>query len=294
MSSPADTCRGRFAPTPSGPLHFGSIIAALGSYLQTRSQHGLWFVRIEDIDVPRVDPDATSSILGCLEDFGLVWDGEVMYQQQRQSRYDEVIDWLRSNDLAYPCACSRKSLPPGPYPGNCRDGLPQGKHGRSLRLRTKDLVINFDDQIQGRQSNNVHADTGDFVIHRGDDITAYHLCVVVDDHDMGITEIVRGMDLLPCTPAQIYLQRTLDYSQPVYCHLPVAINNQGTKLSKQTMAPAVNPERGSEVLLNALRFLGQSPDPALSDANVHDILDWAVQHWCVGNVPDQTEIQVDV
>ncbi len=283
--------RGRFAPTPSGPLHFGSIIAALGSFLEARRQQGEWLLRIEDIDQPRVNPRATDDILHCLDALALEWDGEVVYQSQRQDRYDEVIAQLVRDDLVFPCACSRKQLPPGPYPGTCRDGLPAGTSGRTLRLKTRAGIISFHDRLQGKYRQDLQSSVGDFIIHRGDDITSSHLCVVVDDHDSGITAIVRGMDLIDSTPRQLYLQESLALAHPQYLHLPVAVNPQGSKLSKQTHAGAIDPARGPEVLLQALRFLGQSPESRLRKASPREIIDWACAHWDIDRIPRATEIQ---
>lgn len=285
--------RGRFAPTPSGPLHFGSIIAAVGSYLQARHNQGEWHVRIEDIDQPRTDPDATCSILMCLEKFGLHWDGDILYQSQRQDRYNEIIRQLEKAELVFPCACTRKQLPAGPYPGNCRKGLPAGKTGRSLRMKSSDRIVSFTDAVQGGYQQNIKTEVGDFVIHRGDDIASYHLCVVADDHDTGITEIVRGLDLIDSTPRQIYLQQALGYNQPGYCHMPIAVNSDGNKLSKQTMAEPVEPENAEEILLAALKFLGQEPENALAGSPVDEILSWGVSHWQLSKIPKESKIAVD-
>ncbi|HSR61918.1 MAG TPA: tRNA glutamyl-Q(34) synthetase GluQRS [Gammaproteobacteria bacterium] len=276
---------GRFAPSPSGPLHFGSVIAALGSFLQARSRGGQWLVRMEDIDIPRVQPGAADDILRTLEKLHLFWDGEVFYQSRGNAAYREAEALLESRQLLYPCACTRRDIQGQRYSGHCRNGLPPGKAGRSVRIKTTSEPVSFADRVQGVQWQNLQNETGDFIIRRADNITAYHLAVVVDDAWQGVTEIVRGNDLMDSTPRQIYLQELLGYPTPDYCHLPVAVNPDGRKISKQNHAPGVRTHSPSRVLHNALQFLGQGPDPALRDASIETVIDWGIKNWDLEKVP---------
>jgi len=256
--------RGRFAPTPSGPLHFGSIISALGSYLQAKSQSGKWLVRIEDIDKPRNQPGATENILHTLEALGLLWDEEVLIQSQRVSLYRDFLEQLNERGLVYPCICTRSQTKGIPYPGTCRSGINIKKKTRSLRLKTNVDITGFIDQVQGDFHQLLENDVGDFVLRRADGIIAYHLAVVVDDQLQGITGIVRGSDLLDSTPRQIYLQKLLGYTTPAYCHLPIATYNNGKKISKQNHAPGIDHTNATSVLFKALEFLGQQPAPPIN------------------------------
>lgn len=242
---------GRFAPSPTGPLHFGSLVAALASYLDARCHEGgRWLVRIEDVDEPRTVPGAADSILRCLEAYGMEWDGPVVYQSRRKDLYRAALAALGSH--AFPCGCSRV---PGIYPGTCRNGLPPGKAARAWRLRVDDAVISFVDRVRGPQTDVLAETTGDFVLLRADGYFAYQLAVVVDDADQGVTDVVRGEDLLDSTGRQILLQRLLGYPTPRYAHIPVVRDASGEKLSKQTLAPPVD-ERGDEATLReALAFL---------------------------------------
>ncbi len=267
--------RGRFAPSPSGPLHFGSLVTALGSFLDAKSKGGEWLVRMEDLDTARNQPGADSSILRCLEGFGLEWDGPVIRQSLRHTRYQAALDRLLREGLAYPCGCSRRET--SHYPGTCREGLPPGKAARSFRYKTDASEIIFNDRLYGLIRQRPDQQTGDFVICRADGPIAYQLAVVVDDAEQGISDIVRGADLLDSTPRQIALQRALDYPTPRYFHLPLVRNAQGAKLSKQTRASAVTPD--TETLRTALRFLGQ-PDPLRETGeDIHNIIKYAVQHY---------------
>ena len=245
------TYLGRFAPSPTGPLHFGSLVAALASYLDARYHDGgRWLVRIEDVDEPRTVPGAADSILRCLEAYGMEWDGPVVYQSRRKDLYRAALEALGSH--AFPCGCSRV---PGIYPGTCRNGLPAGKTARAWRLRVDDNVISFVDRLRGPQTDVLAETTGDFVLLRADGYFAYQLAVVVDDADQGVTDVVRGEDLLDSTGRQILLQRLLGYPTPRYAHIPVVRDASGEKLSKQTLAPPVD-ERGDEATLRAaLAFL---------------------------------------
>jgi glutamyl-Q tRNA(Asp) synthetase len=284
---------GRFAPTPSGPLHFGSIIAALGSYLQARQQQGEWLVRIEDIDQPRTIPGADKIILDQLECLGLLWDGEIVYQTRRIPLYQSALERLEALDLAFTCACTRKETANKPYPGTCRNGVTQGLIGRSIRIKTDDQEIGINDLLQGYYSQWLESDIGDFIIKRTDGLFAYHLAVIVDDAEQNINEIVRGADLLDSTPRQIYLQKLLGFSVPAYLHLPVAINNDGSKVSKQTNADAIDINNPCNVLFQALEFLGQAPPADIIDSDVESILDWSIQNWDVNSLPKQKEIKIN-
>ncbi len=275
---------GRFAPSPTGPLHFGSLLAAVASYLQAKSQSGLWLLRVEDIDPPRQQDGASEQILAALERYGFEWDGPVSYQSANVEKHLQVISELRQAGLAYPCSCSRRDLADvehGPlgaiYPGTCRDGCTGDDF--AVRVRTDDATVQFDDVLQGPQQQRLESESGDFVILRRDGLIAYHLAVVVDDFDQGITEIVRGIDLLDSTPRQIHLQRLLDYRTPAYLHIPVAENDQGQKLSKLTGAPGLPPGNINQILIAALDALGQQPPRELEQSPPDDIWSWSIKHW---------------
>ncbi|MDR0777292.1 MAG: tRNA glutamyl-Q(34) synthetase GluQRS [Azonexus sp.] len=292
--------RGRFAPSPTGPLHFGSLVAAVGSYLDARCQGGEWLLRMEDVDTPRNVPGAADDILRTLEAFGFEWDGPVLWQSQRLDAYAAALEHLRQAGLAYPCVCSRKEITDsamrpavdgGPaYPGICRAGLPSGRAARAWRLRVTDEETAFVDRLQGRQAQCLESDVGDFVLRRADGLFAYQLAVVVDDTWQGVTDIVRGADLLASTPRQIWLQRCLGYPQLRYAHLPVAANAAGEKLSKQTRAPALDSNRAAAELLRALRFLGQPAPAELASSRPAEVWTWARQHWDFAALPRQGSI----
>jgi glutamyl-Q tRNA(Asp) synthetase len=286
--------RGRFAPAPSGPLHFGSIVTALGSYLQAKHRSGKWLLRIEDTDKPRNRPGAAENILHTLEALGLCWDEEVLVQSRRIPVYREILEQLIARDLVYPCICTRSRTKGMPYPGTCRTGTNSKRKNRSLRLRTDSAIMGFADQIQGEFRQQLENEVGDFVLRRADGIIAYHLAAVVDDQFQEISEIVRGADLLDSTPRQIYLQKLLGYMTPAYCHLPVATNSKGMKISKQNHAPGIDHRNGPEVLFKALVFLGQQPVPELLAASVEEIIQWGIQHWTLSAVPRQHSIQAIV
>ncbi len=283
--------RGRFAPSPTGPLHFGSLVAAVGSYLQARSLGGDWLVRMEDLDTPRNAPGAADSILKVLERFGLHWDETVVYQSDRLDVFADALDQLRRITLAYDCGCSRQDLEDGVYPGTCRNGVPEGRKARSVRVLTDDRPVSLDDQVQGKFAQNLEATFGDFVVLRADGIFAYHLAVTVDDALQRISEIVRGADLLDSTPRQIHLQRCLGLTTPAYAHLPVAVNAKGQKLSKQTFARPVSDRDPGELLFEVVEFLGQDPAPDLRDAAANEILAWGVKNWRLDAVPRQAKIR---
>jgi glutamyl-Q tRNA(Asp) synthetase len=284
---------GRFAPSPTGPLHFGSLVAAVGSFLQARAHGGRWLVRMEDLDPPREVAGAADDILRTLERFGLAWDGEVMYQSRRAAAYREAIEQLRRRGVLYACGCSRREIADssiagidGPvYPGTCRHGLPAGRLERALRVRTDGARIAFDDRWQGRQVCELEGLIGDFVIRRADGFVAYQLAAAVDDAAQGITEVVRGADLLFSTPRQLHLQQLLGFPAPAYAHLPVAVNGRGEKLSKQTGALSVAREAPAPLLQRVLSFLGQDAPADLAQCSPDDIWRFAVSRWCPERVP---------
>jgi glutamyl-Q tRNA(Asp) synthetase len=285
------TYRGRFAPSPTGPLHFGSLIAAVGSYLEAKTTGGEWLLRIEDVDAPRCRREWADDIMRTLAAFGFEWDGRVIYQSGRGELYREALHQLAERDLVYPCACSRKEIADsslrgieGPvYPGTCRDGIPAGRAARAFRLRTRDAVVTFRDAIQGVVTQDVGNAVGDFVVQRADGLVAYQLAVVVDDAAQGVTHVVRGADLLHSTARQIHLQRLLGFSTPQYAHLPVAVNEAGEKLSKQTRAQPVDRRNPLPALAAALAFLGHPP-PAEADS-MSSLWRWGLVNWQVARVP---------
>jgi glutamyl-Q tRNA(Asp) synthetase len=304
--------RGRFAPSPTGPLHFGSLITAVGSFLQARSQGGEWLVRMEDIDPPREQAGAADAILHALEAYHLHWDGSVLYQSERGEAYAAALDQLQEQGDSFPCACTRSSIAAARakihhntasndddadndsttiiYPGTCRTGLPPGTTARAIRVRVPTHTDTFTDALQGQIETPLQTAVGDFVVKRADGFFAYHLAVVVDDAEQNISEIVRGTDLLSSTPPQRYLQTRLSYPHPAYCHLPIATNAQGQKLSKQTFATAIDILNPGPTLIKALAFLGQQPDASLTDASPENILDWAITHWDFQKLPQRTAI----
>ena len=294
--------RGRFAPSPTGPLHFGSLIAAVGSYLDARTQGGEWLVRMEDVDTPRNVAGAADGILNTLEAFGFEWDVPVLYQSSRFDAYAAALEELQRAGLAYGCACSRKEIADSAtrpavdgglaYPGTCRDGLPAGRVARAWRLRVNDDEIAFVDRLQGRVAQYLESDVGDFVLRRADGLFAYQLAVTVDDDFQQISQVVRGADLLASTPRQIWLQRCLGFATPSYAHLPVAANAAGEKLSKQTLARPLASEIAAAELVRALGFLGQAAPAELARATVAEVWAWALESWSFEAVPRQPAIIV--
>jgi glutamyl-Q tRNA(Asp) synthetase len=274
---------GRFAPSPTGDLHFGSIVAAVASYLQARSRGGRWLIRIEDIDPPREVAGSATAILRDLEAFGMAADEPVLYQSTRFEAYREASKTLIADGHAFWCGCSRSELPPGGiYPGTCRDGLPADKQPRSLRLRVTADPVRFVDAVQGAFEVDLAATAGDFVIRRADSLPAYQLAVVVDDAWQGVTEVVRGADLLDSTARQVYLQRCLGLPTPDYVHVPLVTGADGRKLSKRDASDPVSSRTPEGLLEAALRFLGQ---PCPRGLSLTDLWAWAESHWAVSKIP---------
>jgi glutamyl-Q tRNA(Asp) synthetase len=282
---------GRFAPSPTGDLHFGSLVAALASYLQAKSSGGQWLIRVEDVDPPREIPGSADRILNDLERFEMRSDQPVLFQSQRSRAYSLAITSLLDRGQAYWCGCSRSELPEsGIYPGTCRNGLPKGKTPRSIRLRVTDEVVEFTDLVQGHIEENLQELVGDFVIRRADGLAAYQLAVVVDDAFQGVTEVVRGADLLSSTTRQIHLQRCLNLTTPVYAHHPVAVGNNNSKLSKQLGSDPISSLPRSQVLEMALRFLGQR---CPGDLNHERLWAWAIDNWRLSRIPRSVNVVLD-
>ncbi len=286
---------GRFAPSPTGPLHFGSLLAAVASYLEARRNNGRWLVRMEDIDPPREQPGAGDMIVAALERYGFEWDGPVLYQSRSDLQHRQMLQKLLDYGLAYECGCSRRDLadaPRGPlgtiYPGNCRDGTMGNE--TAVRVRTSDEPIVFEDGLQGPQSQRLESESGDFVILRRDGLIAYHLAVAVDDELQGVTEIVRGIDLMDSTPRQIWIQRCLGLHTPDYQHIPIAVNTDGSKLSKLTGAQGIPMQAVETELLAALDALGQCPPADIGGASLAEIWTWAFAHWRIDVLHGQTAV----
>jgi len=291
VSSP--TYIGRFAPSPTGPLHVGSLVAALASWLDARAAGGRWLVRMEDLDRPRCEPGADDTILRQLEAYGLPWDGTVLYQSRRDDAYAAALAALRSQGAVFACTCTRSQLAQAPrnaegeivYPGTCRLHPFPNLAPHAWRVRTVDASPHFVDRVHGALRQDLADEVGDFVVKRADGLFAYQLAVVVDDAFQGVTHVVRGADLLWNTPRQIYLQGLLGLPTPAYAHVPLVTNAAGQKLSKQTLAPAL-PERGRRmVLAQALAALGHPPPAELVGAGPGELLGWAVGEWRIKNVP---------
>jgi glutamyl-Q tRNA(Asp) synthetase len=267
------------------------LLAAVGSFLQARHAGGEWLVRIEDLDPPREVPGASDAILRALEAHGLYWDDAVVYQSQRGAIYEHALELLRRHRVTYMCGCSRKDIAKvidagaRIYPGTCRNGLPPGKRPRATRVLVQEQDIAFEDRLQGRVVQNLSLQVGDFVVRRADQLFAYHLAVVVDDAEQGVTEVVRGSDLLLSTPRQIYLQSLLKLSMPDYVHLPVIVNRQGQKLSKQTHAQSIDIDNPVPRLFRVLQMLGQEPVAELIEADLEAFWGWAIRNWRLERVP---------
>ncbi|QEY23749.1 tRNA glutamyl-Q(34) synthetase GluQRS [Neisseria animalis] len=296
MSPTSPPYTGRFAPSPTGLLHIGSLLTALASYADARANGGRWLVRMEDLDPPREMAGAADEILRTLEAFGFEWDGETVYQSRRDEVYRAALGRLQNAGLAYPCYCSRKDWQAAAvsgadgfvYNGRCR--LPSQRpsdNGKApaWRLRVADEIVGFTDGIVGGYAQNLERDIGDFVLLRADGFWAYQLAVVADDADQGVTHIVRGQDLLVSTPRQIYLQRCLGVPTPQYAHLPLLTNRLGQKWSKQTLAPALDLSRREALLREVSAYLNLPAAPEVSHPRA--LLDWAVAHWRLAAVPKQ-------
>lgn len=291
---------GRFAPSPTGPLHFGTLLAALGSYLLAKRSGGNWLLRIEDLDPPRVIPGAAETMIRLLETLGFEWDGAIVYQGQRFERYRQVLQQLRAQGRVFDCNCSRREIlasaphpgEDGPiYPGTCRNGIRGNRSECAVRLRVNNETVSFYDGVLGGQQQNLETDVGDFVLHRVDGLFAYQLAVVVDDIDAGVTQVVRGADLLSSTPRQIYLYRCLGAAVPEYFHLPLAIGKDGKKLSKRHGDfGLVTAENGANMLWQALEFLGQSPAKDLLSLSSRELLCWGLQNFNPASIPSEDRI----
>jgi glutamyl-Q tRNA(Asp) synthetase len=276
------------------------MVAAIGSYLDARSQGGNWALRIDDLDPPRIAPGSVDSIFRCLEKFGMAWDGDVVFQSAREDAYRAAIDQLRTGGLLYACACSRKEIggiaPEGAdglvYPGTCRNGSPPGREARAWRARTTSGAIEFVDLLQGRVSQDLEHEIGDFVLLRADGVYAYHLACAVDDAAQGVTHVVRGADLLASTPRQIYLQRLLGLPTPAYLHLPIALNAAGEKLSKQTLAHAVDTDQAAAVLADVLTFLKHTPPGEVRSEGLAALWRWALENWDLDRLPASASVPV--
>lgn len=293
---------GRFAPSPTGDLHMGSLMAAVASYLSVKSRGGKWLLRIEDLDPPREIPGAAERIVADVARFGFEWDGPIVWQSQRHARYAEVLAYLQEQGRVYPCACSRSEVAAGGlrgvdgpiYPGYCRGGVQKKVDRTAWRLRVGNEEISFKDGIQGPLAQHLGDELGDFVLRRADGCWAYQLAVVVDDADFGITQVLRGADLLDSTPRQIYLQRQLGFAVPEYIHIPVIANLAGEKLSKQTLAPALRQGNEVEQLLGALSLLWQNPPPALRFATLFEVWAWALASWDLTRFPACRSVKVEI
>jgi glutamyl-Q tRNA(Asp) synthetase len=289
---------GRYAPSPTGPLHFGSLVAAVASYLDARSHDGRWLLRMEDLDKPREMAGAADAILHMLDAYGFEWDGSILYQSDRHERYQSVLDRLIAADWIYPCNCSRREVAEiahagieGPvYPGLCRQGLSRQRSARAWRIKTDAAHLIFKDQIQGMFDHHMQRDVGDFILKRADGQFAYQLAVVVDDADQGITHVVRGADLLNSTSRQILLQYSLHLASPKYAHIPVVAGKDGQKLSKQTGAAAISEVNAGIRLVQAMRFLGMMPPKDLEKGSLAAIWQWAKLHWHLESVPHQLAV----
>jgi glutamyl-Q tRNA(Asp) synthetase len=297
----AMTYKGRFAPSPTGPLHFGSLLAAVASYLQTVTQGGHWYVRIEDLDPPREIPGSANDIIKTLDDFGFEWNGEIIFQSERSELYEYYLQQLLGLNMAYPCACSRSDIAQANsrdatnlvYRGTCRQGIAPGKKARSIRVLTDNTLTSFTDRLQGNYHQTLESDVGDFIIRRADGLHSYQLAVVIDDKEQEITDIVRGCDLLDSTPRQIYLQKLLGIDTPDYMHIPVAVNREGQKLSKQTHAKPVSAKNASNELYQALNILGQNPPAEIQGADTATIWEWAKINWDPAKISKVQKIVFD-
>ena len=286
----------RFAPSPTGPLHFGSLVAAMASYLDAKSNQGIWIVRMEDLDTPRCSHDAAYDILRTLEAFGLNWDEEILYQSRRTSAYQDALQQLQNGSVIYPCCRTRKEISDSVvrgiegiiYPGTCRNGIPESRQARTWRVHTDSQHfpspplyshVEFEDMLQGPLKQHLENEIGDFIVKRADGLFSYQLAVVVDDAFQNITHVVRGSDLITSTPRQIHLQHLLNLPTPTYMHLPIAVNAQSEKLSKQTLAPSIGVDEAVTKIQAALTFLRQQPPDILRQGSIEEIINWAILNW---------------
>lgn len=278
---------GRFAPSPSGPLHFGSLVAAIASFLDAKAHRGTWLVRMEDLDPAREPPGAADTILEQLADYGMWSDQPVLYQSQRLDAYRQALGTLEEAGLCYPCDCSRQQVRAmgSVYDGRCRNRRNPPVKASAIRLKVDEQTIQFNDLVQGPQTLNLATETGDFIIKRKDGLFAYQLAVVVDDHFQKVTHVIRGYDLLDSTHRQIYLQQQLGIPTPCYGHVPVVTNEQGQKLSKQHFAEPISSTERRSVLHAAINYLGLTPPRHHHQARIRDQLDWAIEHWDIQTVP---------
>jgi len=299
MTDTSPLYRGRFAPSPTGPLHKGSLIAAIASYLQARKNNGQWLVRMEDVDELRNVKGAADGILFSLEAFGFEWDENVLFQTARKEAYAEVLQNLKEQNLIYPCNCSRKSLKAKAengeikmgtlgliYPGTCADKnfVNLNPKDYAVRIKTPDQTLNFNDELLGQHSQNLKSELGDFIIRRRDGLFAYQLAVVVDDAFQNITHVVRGADLLDSTARQIFLQQCLNYPSLQYTHLPLILCDNGDKLSKQTGAQGIGDKADIPLLVDCLKFLGQLPPDELARDSLENVWQWALENWDMSKV----------
>lgn len=285
---------GRFAPSPTGPLHFGSLVAAVASYCDAKSQNGKWLLRIEDVDSTRTVVGAAQQILKILAAYGFEWDDTVLYQSQRSALYQYYFEQLLAQKRVYPCTCSRKEIADSSmhtgvdgkiYSGLCRAGVAHAQRPQAWRMLTEQTEIGFYDRAKGYFQHNMAAEIGDFVLKRADGVFSYQLAVVVDDFEQGVTDVVRGADLLNSTTRQIYLQQHLGFVQPRYMHIPVVKNTAGEKLSKQTQAKALSEDEAHHALFQAFCFLGLCPPDSIKNSTPQRMLDWAIAHWTMGSRP---------
>ena len=283
---------GRFAPSPSGPLHLGSLIAAVSSYVDAKSKNGLWFVRIEDLDPPRETPGASEYILDQLFTLSLRWDGDVLYQSTRLDAYQESLVRLSDQGLSYNCNCTRSQIKAmgSVYDGSCRDKRVSLAEEFAIRVKTSNNSIGFNDQIQGYHRQSVEREVGDFIILRKDKLFAYQLAVVIDDDYQQITHVIRGYDLLDSTFRQIHLQNVLGLNTPAYAHVPVIIDDNGKKLSKQHFADPIDAKNDKALIFRALKFLGQAPPIGLAEAPCSEQLEWAINNWDIQAIPKLANI----
>jgi len=279
---------GRFAPSPTGPLHLGSLYTALASFLDAKAQQGKWLLRIDDLDTPRNAVGSVDSILKTLDAYALHWDDSVDFQSQHLSAYDAILKQLQQDNLIYPCTCSRKTLAAqltelasseNDYPNLCRNNSFPCDNAHALRLKTDNRLIAFRDRLQGLVNHYFTAQHGDFILKRKDHIIAYQFAVVIDDDRQGVNYVVRGIDLLESTARQIYLQQLLGLSTPNYMHVPILTDSQGIKLSKQNGAQAVDFEKPAQVIFQLLKLLKQNPPSELQNASSAELISWAISHW---------------